>query len=74
MFCITAVKESFLHTVGKITKGSTDVASVTDLNAVRIIQIKGISIVIDTRINTICITAVTIFLFLSILSILIALL
>jgi len=53
MFSITEVNASVLHTFGKMTKGLTDVASVTDLNAVRIIHTNGISIVIDTRIKII---------------------
>ena len=51
---MTSVKDSVLHTVGKIRKGFTCVASDTDLNAVSIIHKKGTSIVIDIRTNTIC--------------------
>ena len=51
MFSITEVNASVLHTLGKITNGLTEVASVTDLNAVRIIHRKGINMVIDTRIK-----------------------
>ena len=61
MLLTTALNASVLHTFGKITKGSTEVASVTDLNAVSIIHKNGTSIVIDTRIRTICMTAVTTF-------------
>ena len=68
MLLITDVKESVLHTFGKIVNGLTDVASVTDLKAVRIIHIKGTSIVIDTRISTACIKTVVNFFFVSILS------
>jgi hypothetical protein len=48
---MTSLNESVLHTFGKITNGSTLVASVTVLNAVKIIHIKGTSIVMDTRIK-----------------------
>ena len=48
MLRMTSLNESVLHTFGKITNGSTLVASVTVLNAVKIIHIKGTSIVMDT--------------------------
>ena len=51
MLRMTSLNESVLHTFGKITNGSTLVASVTVLNAVKIIHIKGTSIVMDTRIK-----------------------
>ena len=61
---------SVLHNFGKITKGLIAVASVTDLKDVSIIHKKGTIIVIDIRTNAMCITIVDIFLFVSILAIL----
>lgn len=66
----TAANASVLHNFGKITKGLIAVASVTDLKDVSIIHKKGTIIVIDIRTNTMCITIVDIFLFVSILAIL----
>ena len=68
MLLITDVNESVLHTFGRIVNGFTDVASVTDLKAVRIIHIKGTSIVMDTMISMTCIKMVVNFFFVSILS------
>ena len=68
MLLITEINASFLHILGKMVKGSTDVASVTDLKAVRIIQINGTSIVMDTMISMTCIKIVVNFFFVSILS------
>ena len=68
MLLITEINASFLHIFGKIVKGSTDVASVTVLKAVRIIQINGTSIVMDTMISMTCIKIVVNFFFVSILS------
>lgn len=58
MLLITEINASFLHIFGKMVKGSTDVASVTVLKAVRIIQINGTSIVMDTMISMTCIKIV----------------
>ena len=66
MLLITEINASFLHIFGKIVKGSTDVASVTVLKAVRIIQINGTSIVMDTMISMTCIKIVVNFFFVSI--------
>ena len=68
MLLITEINASFLHIFGKMVKGSTDVASVTVLKAVRIIQINGTSIVMDTMISMTCIKIVVNFFFVSILS------
>ena len=48
-----------------MTKGFTEVASVVVLKAVRIIQRKGVSIVIETRIRMRCTKILVRFLFLS---------
>jgi hypothetical protein len=48
---MTVVKFSVLHTLGKITKGDTLVASPILLKAVSIIHKNGTSMVMDTRIR-----------------------
>lgn len=50
IFLITSLNASVLHSFGKMTNGFTLVASVTVLNAVKIIHKNGTNIVIDTRI------------------------
>ena len=47
----TVLKASVFHTDGKITKGFTWVASVTDLNEVKIIQRKGTIMMIEKITN-----------------------
>ena len=69
MLAKTALKASVRQTFGKIINGSTDVASVILLKAVRTIQRKGINMVMEINTRVRCTTKLLIFLFLSKLSI-----